>query len=116
MAGDCHFLNILTGIYSAPRYHSCSGKLVPIEELYKNHYHGSSEAFYILLNSGHLKKYKRSEKWQVCEKHIENFGLECARKFKQFKCVFPGHTGKAMHNQVVSFEMSRTLLEKDIMY
>ena len=33
-----YFLDILTGIYSAPRYHSCSGKLVPIEELYKNHY------------------------------------------------------------------------------
>ena len=107
---SCQFANLETDLYP-PRYRSCQGDLVAIEECQRKDDNGYSESSLILSRSGFLN-HDEAHLWYVCEKHRRVFGIEFVNELRQKKCLYPHHEGKQRPVRPVSWENSRDLLTK----
>ena len=112
----CHFAVVkdqeLYGKYAT----KCSGELVPIDECQTpENLTGYKEWYLILLRSGYLKEYNKSnanDPLTVCEWHRNAFGLKFSSEFRQKRCHFRDHRGKPMKASLVekvSYEHSKGL-------
>ena len=100
----CHFAVVKDQELYGKWAEKCSGELVRIDECQRQEkITGYQEGFLILLRSGYLREYNKSnaDPLTVCEFHRGAFGLEFSHEFRQKKCHFRDHSGKPMKASLV---------------